>query len=158
MRGKSWSESFSTLLGVGRVGWMSGTAGSAAALLILLAAGGINPVVLILVIVTGTFAADRYAKESGTEDPGEVVIDEVAGFWTSMEGLDASSAIAAFFLFRVIDIVKPFPVDKMEKLPGGVGIMADDVCGGLMVNAILRLASWLLYSGGVDAIHKYFEG
>jgi phosphatidylglycerophosphatase A len=93
--------------------------------------------------------------EIGLSDPGEVVIDEVAGYWTSMLGLDSSNAIAAFFLFRVVDIVKPFPVDSMEKLPGGIGIMADDVCGGLIVNLILRLVSWMLFEDGFGAVSRH---
>jgi phosphatidylglycerophosphatase A len=118
---------------------MPGTLGSAAALLILEVFGGINAVVLLCTIFVGTLAADRYSRKIAVNDPREVVIDEVAGYWTSMAGLDISSAVIAFFLFRVIDIVKPFPVGKLEELPGGIGIMADDICGGIIVNIALRL-------------------
>jgi phosphatidylglycerophosphatase A len=129
--------------------------GTAAAFLILLAFGGINIFALVAVILLGTAASDLYAKKKGEADPQEVVIDEVAGYFVSMYGLGVSSAVAAFFLFRVIDIVKPFPVDSAERLPGGVGIMADDICGGLIVNAILRLVSWLFFADGLAAIGGY---
>ncbi|MDR1514972.1 MAG: phosphatidylglycerophosphatase A [Synergistaceae bacterium] len=155
---RTWYGAFATLFGIGRAGRMPGTLGSAAAFLILLPFGGINIFALAAVILLGTVTADMYAKERGAEDPSEVVIDEVAGSWISMYGLDASSAIAAFFLFRVIDIVKPFPVDSAEKLPGGVGIMADDICGGIIVNVILRAVAWffsVLFAGGFSAIGGY---
>jgi phosphatidylglycerophosphatase A len=59
-------------------------------------------------------------------------------------------------MFRVVDIIKPFPVRNMEKLPGGFGIMADDVCGGIMVNALLRALEWLFFNGGFAAVFKFF--
>ncbi|MDR0649288.1 MAG: phosphatidylglycerophosphatase A [Synergistaceae bacterium] len=148
----TWYGLFATFFGVGRVSKMPGTLGTAAALLIVLALGGVNIYALGAVILLGAVSADLYAKGKGVDDPHEVVIDEVAGYFVSMYGLGASSAVAAFFLFRVIDIVKPFPVDSAEKLPGGVGIMADDICGGVMVNAILRVVSWLFFADGFRAI------
>jgi phosphatidylglycerophosphatase A len=155
MRNVTWYWALATLFGMGHVGRMPGTLGSAAAFLILLLFGGINIFALIAVVLLGTIAADLYAKEKGAGDPSEVVIDEVAGSWISMYGLDVSSAIAAFFLFRVIDIVKPFPVDSAEKLSGGIGIMADDVCGGIIVNVILRAVSWLSFAGGWASVGGY---
>lgn len=131
---------------------MPGTLGTAVACALLIAAKGIPLWALALVILIGTVASDKYAKRTGTEDPSEVVVDEVAGYWISMVGLDPSFAIVAFFLFRVVDILKPFPVRNMEKLPGGVGIMADDVCGGVLVNILLRLLHWLFFKGGFSQI------
>jgi phosphatidylglycerophosphatase A len=152
---KTWHDMTATLFGLGRIGPMPGTLGTAAAFLILLPFGGINIIALIAVIFIGTAASDAYAKGKGASDPSEVVIDEVAGYWTSMYGLDASSAIAAFFLFRAVDIIKPFPVDSAEKLPGGIGIMADDICGGIIVNLILRFISWFFFADGFSAIGGY---
>jgi phosphatidylglycerophosphatase A len=156
MHDKTWYGIIATLSGLGNVGRMPGTLGSVAAMLVLIALGGVNIIVLLAVIGVGTIAADRYAKERGLDDPREVVVDEVAGYWTSMLGLGVSDAATAFFLFRVIDMIKPFPVDSLERLPGGLGIMADDLCGGLMVNAIMRVMSWLLFSGGFGAICGVF--
>ncbi|MDR1019412.1 MAG: phosphatidylglycerophosphatase A [Synergistaceae bacterium] len=151
----TWYGLTATFFGVGRVSRIPGTLGTAAAVLILLPFGGINILALGAVILLGTAASDMYAKKKGVNDPQEVVIDEVAGYFVSMYGLGVSSAPAAFFLFRVIDIVKPFPVDSAEKLPGGVGIMADDICGGLIVNAILRVVSWLFFEDGAAVIGGY---
>lgn len=149
---KTWYGMIATVGTVGMYTKMPGTLGTFVAFVLLLTAGGIPPWVLALTILIGTVAADRYAKSTGKEDPGEIVIDEVAGYWVSLAGLDPSFAIVAFFMFRVIDILKPYPVAKMEKLPGGIGIMADDICGGVIVNILIRLLHWLFFKGGFSAI------
>jgi phosphatidylglycerophosphatase A len=87
------------------------------------------------VTLGGVLVAERYAKDSGKHDPGEVVIDEVAGTLIAM-GLLANhgwlAQVLAFAAFRVLDITKPGPIDRVQKLkPEGVGIMADDVLAGL---------------------------
>jgi phosphatidylglycerophosphatase A len=155
---KSWYGLVSTFFGLGRLGKMPGTLGTAAALLILLAAGGVHPLALLFVIAAGGAASDLYARERGVTDPQDVVIDEVAGYWVSMAFMEVTllNAIMAFFLFRVIDIVKPFPVGTLEKLPGGVGIMADDICGGIFVNLFLRAIWWLLLADGLGSVGAYF--
>jgi phosphatidylglycerophosphatase A len=158
MPDRTWYGLLATFFGLGLTKRMPGTVGSAAGLLILAAFGGVNIIALAVTILIGTVVSDRYAREKGVSDPQEVVIDEVAGYWTSMLGLDVSSAIMAFFLFRVIDIVKPFPVDSAEKLPGGVGIMADDVCGGLIVNLFLRFVSWFLLKDGFGILRYLGAG
>lgn len=73
-------------------------------------------------------------------DPGRVVIDEIAGFYVTVAFLPQSTALGcvAFFLFRVLDIVKPPPARRAEALPGGVGIVADDVVAGFYGNLILQ--------------------
>lgn len=78
------------------------------------------------------------ARESGRKDPGVVVIDEVAGQWIALIGthFDWRHALLALVLFRLIDIVKPFPVRQMEKLPGGWGIVCDDLAAGLYACAV----------------------
>lgn len=156
MKGNSYARTWYGLIAtVGTVGLytqMPGTLGTAVACVLLIASGGVSPWLLAVLILAGTIASDRYAKAAGKEDPGEVVVDEVAGYWISMLWLDMSYAIIAFFLFRVVDILKPFPVRNMEKLPGGVGIMADDICGGALVNILLRLLRWLFLAGGLSRI------
>jgi phosphatidylglycerophosphatase A len=128
---------------------MPGTVGSAVTMLLLIPLLNVPLPVYIAVFAAvtavGVVASDMYEKKLGRIDPGEVVIDEAAGCMASMMGLGFSYIIPAFVLFRVIDILKPFPVKPMEKLPGGIGIMADDICGGFIVNLILRAtAHWYI--------------
>ncbi len=65
-----------------------------------------------------------------------------------MFGHAPANALGALFLFRVLDIVKPFPVCTLERLPGGVGIMADDIAAGVGANLILHGLLWLFLRGG----------
>lgn len=152
---KTWYGMIATVGGVGRFGRMPGTIGTFVAFLLLLLIGRVGVLPLAAVVVVGTLAADRYARAVAKDDPQEVVIDEVAGYWTSVFGLDATYAIVAFFLFRIVDILKPFPVRRLERLPGGIGIMADDICGGVLVNLIMRLATWLFFSNGFHIVRQY---
>jgi phosphatidylglycerophosphatase A len=91
----------------------------------------------------GIWAADVTAKASGCKDPGLVVVDEVVGQWLTLAAAPTFQLIpvlCAFFLFRLLDIWKPFPVRQLEALQGGWGIMADDVMAG----AYGALVLWLL--------------
>ncbi|VEN73090.1 Phosphatidylglycerophosphatase A [Candidatus Desulfarcum epimagneticum] len=76
------------------------------------------------------------------KDPGQIVIDEMAGMGVALMGLpfNLQTAVWGFFLFRFFDILKPFPIKRIErKLPGGAGIVMDDVLAGLFANTILRI-------------------
>ena len=77
-------------------------------------------------------------------DPGKAVWDEFIGMWATCILLPktVSWLAAAFFLFRILDIVKPWPVRRLERLPGGVGIMADDLLAGLYGAALLNGLRW----------------
>jgi phosphatidylglycerophosphatase A len=94
----------------------------------------------------GVAAAGHVARHMGVEDPGRVVADEVAGMWVSLLALPltATTAAAAFVLFRVFDVFKPYPARDLERLPGGWGIMCDDVMAGVYANLVLRagLLAW----------------
>lgn len=83
----------------------------------------------------GIWAADRYAASLNKKDPGAVVIDEVLGQWLTLAGAsrldDWRVWLAAFLLFRLFDIVKPFPVRRLEAIPGGAGIVIDDLGAGV---------------------------
>ena len=152
---KTWYGLVATFGTVGRFTKMPGTMGSIAACAVWLAAGTLPLWVIALTALIGTVAADLYEKNSGREDPGEVVIDEVVGLWLACWGLPVSYAIAGLVLFRIIDITKPFPVCTMEKLPGGIGIMADDIVGGIISNLLIRGIQWLLFTaGGITLINK----
>ena len=114
---------------------------------------GIAPYWLATVLVTalGVWASGRVAAELGVEDPQAVVIDEVAGVliavglasgWAFRGGL--VSAGLAVLLFRFFDIVKPGPIDSVQSLPKGWGIMMDDVLAGIAAGMVANAASpWL---------------
>jgi phosphatidylglycerophosphatase A len=94
--------------------------------------------------VVGVPAATIVARESGCKDPQFVVIDEVAGQWIALLGcpFDLRHAAIALVLFRLFDITKPFPARQLESLPGGWGIVFDDVAAGLYawgIAALLRI-------------------
>lgn len=97
----------------------------------------------LAVTVAGIRPSTVVARESGRKDPGFVVIDEVAGQMISLIGVPLSwnYLIAGFILFRSFDIVKPFPLRRLERLPEGAGIMMDDVGAGLYALVLLQL--WL---------------
>ncbi len=88
----------------------------------------------------GTAAADRLAARMGKKDPGRAVIDEVAGMWVSLLLLPfgVRTASIAFIAFRITDTLKPWPARQMEGLPGGWGIMADDMMAGVYANLMVR--------------------
>ena len=110
-------------------------------------------VVVFGVTLVGTWAASRVEKLSTKKDPGKVVVDEVAGQFIALIPvpfvLESAwwSAIIAFILFRFFDIVKPYPARKLESLPGGLGIMADDLVAGVYAGLAVMLiviVSWFV--------------
>jgi phosphatidylglycerophosphatase A len=105
--------------------------------------------VAIIVVVSGvgTWAASVAARHFGREDPGEVVIDEVAGQLVTLvaTGAGLAGTFLGFFVFRAFDVVKPWPVNRLERLPGGVGIMADDLLAGVFGNLTLRLVALVVH-------------
>ena len=96
---------------------------------------------IALALVFGVPAATIAERESGRHDPGFVVIDEVAGQWIALLFCPANWAhgLIALVLFRLLDITKPFPVRRLERLPGGWGIVFDDVAAGLYALGIASL-------------------
>lgn len=140
-----------TLFGIGHLQPGSGTWASAVTVLLWWAATRVlNPgwalpaaaAVALAVTLIGIPTSTVVARESGRKDPGFVVIDEVAGQMIALIGVPANwkYLLAGFILFRSFDIVKPFPLRRLEKLPGGTGIMMDDVGAGLY--ALVLLHSW----------------
>ncbi len=143
------SRVLTSCLGIGFI-WPPGTWGSLLGLALfwpLLAArpAATQAAATLVVIVVGAVAATRVSRSLETEDPSEVVVDELAGMWVALLGTSGWAAgVLAFFLFRFFDIVKPFPVRQAEALPAGWGIMADDVLAGLYALALVHLvAPWL---------------
>jgi phosphatidylglycerophosphatase A len=99
----------------------------------------------LIATTIGIPAATRVARESGREDPGHVVIDEVAGQWTTLIVChpDWRHGLLALVLFRLFDIAKPWPIRKLEALPGGWGIMLDDLAAGVLGLLVLTaLQRW----------------
>lgn len=101
-----------------------------------------------LAVFLGIPAATRVARESGRTDPSFVVIDEVAGQMIALIAAPVrwKTLLAGFILFRAFDIMKPPPLRQLEKIPGGAGIMLDDVGAGLYALAVLQIVlhlGWL---------------
>lgn len=135
--------------GAGYVPVAPGTAGSAVGVLLYLLTWKwtlTGQFALLLVIsVLGVWASHQAARHFGREDPGPVVIDEVAGQLLTLifAGGSPMTLVLGFLLFRALDIVKPWPARRFEDLPGGLGIMADDLMAGFYGRAILMAAASL---------------
>lgn len=98
---------------------------------------------IVLTFGLGLFVSTHVCRRLAIKDPGIVVIDEVVGMWVSLLFLPLTPAVAGlgFLLFRLLDIIKPYPARQFEALPEGLGIMADDVMAGIYVNLVLRVIS-----------------
>ena len=157
VRKTRWAWLLATFFGAGWLKPGPGTYGSAAAVLLWYGAAHLfHPVNTALAIATafaalaaaliGIPASTLVARESGREDPGFVVIDEVAGQWIALIAIrpDWQHAALALALFRLFDIWKPWPIGRLEALPEGTGIMLDDVAAGVLALAVgLALGRWL---------------
>jgi phosphatidylglycerophosphatase A len=98
-----------------------------------------------LLLAPASWAAGRVAQDKGLKDPQIVVVDEVVGQWITLAGATAltwKSWILAFLLFRAFDIWKPPPVRQLERIPGGAGIVLDDVMAGIYAALVLYAAGW----------------
>jgi phosphatidylglycerophosphatase A len=101
------------------------------------------------VTVVGIWAAGREEAHLGQHDPSCLVVDEAAGMLVTLVAVPPALgwALAGFVLFRVMDVWKPFPIDRLQRLPGGYGVVADDVLAGVYANVLLqlfgRLAAWV---------------
>jgi len=135
------SYAIATWFGCGFSPYAPGTAGSLAAIVIaavlhawLDSGRGSILILTAVLLIPGIWAAGDVAKREGREDPGLVVVDEVIGQWITLAGASVfnwKSYLAAFILFRALDVWKPPPARQFEDLHGGLGIVADDVMAGL---------------------------
>jgi phosphatidylglycerophosphatase A len=142
-----------TVLGCGSSPVAPGTAGSLAALALAVAlhefaglSGWHFAALAAVCFVPAVWASTRTARALHAKDPGVVVVDEVIGQWISLAGahtLNWKTYMAAFVLFRLFDIWKPAPVRQLERLPEGLGIVADDAMAGIYAALVLFLAGWL---------------
>ena len=139
-----------TWFGCGRAPAAPGTVGSAAAILIAIVLHRYTGIASwrFLLLAAALFfpavwSAGVAARVSKIEDPGFVVVDEVLGQWIALAGaprFTGVTCLAAFALFRLFDIWKPFPVRQLESLPGGLGINADDAMAGVYAALVIFLA------------------
>jgi len=142
------STRFATFFGVGYFPIASGTVASAAALpfgfAFVLWGWKAVAIASLAATIVGIWACGAHAKRVGILDPSECVLDEVAGQWISLlpvalyfRGHDWRPYVMAFFLFRLFDVLKPWPLSAAERLKGGWGVMADDILAGFIAAGIL---------------------
>lgn len=139
-----------TVGGVGYVPFAPGTVGSVAGLLVWWAlphAVAAQAAAIVVLFAVGCWAGNVAEHHFGRTDPGHVVIDEVVGILITlfMNPVTWKGALAAFVAFRVMDIIKPFPANRLEQLHGGVGVMADDAMAAVYANLAVRI--WHLVIG-----------
>ena len=134
-----------------------GTFGSAAGLVVFAAlrwsgSPALELAVIILLFAVGVWSANAAERHFGGVDPAPVILDEVVGMLITLAFLpvNITGAIVGFLLFRLFDVVKPWPANRLEALHGGLGVMADDAMAGVYGNVAMRLlvvalpAGWLV--------------
>ncbi len=145
------AEVAATFFYVGLVPYAPGTAGTvAAAVLYVVVLSRLGPLhyaaFLLVVAAVGVWSAGVMERAVGTRDPRCVVIDEVCGFGVTMALVPEPAwwtVVLGFVLFRVFDVLKPQPARALERLPGGAGVVADDVMAGLYANLVLQAVTRL---------------
>jgi phosphatidylglycerophosphatase A len=133
-----------TVLGVGYAPVAPGTFGSAAGLLLWMALPAspyVQGIAIVALFIVGAWSGSVAERHFGRSDPSQVVVDEVMGMLITlfMNPVGWRGATLGFLLFRVADIVKPYPANRLERLHGGVGVMADDAMAAVYANIALRL-------------------
>ncbi|HEX2617471.1 MAG TPA: phosphatidylglycerophosphatase A [Flavobacteriales bacterium] len=147
------SRIIASVAGIGYIGRGGGTVAAALAVLLWMLADAhavpwpLALTALVIITILGTWAAQRVERAWG-HDSNRVVVDELAGMGIALIALPGGWIVAgsAFVLFRVLDITKPLGIARMERLPGGWGVMGDDVLAGLYTNlllqAVVRYGPW----------------
>ena len=138
-----------TVGGVGYVPFAPGTFGSAAGLLVwwLLGSSVIaQGAAIIAIFAAGIWSGTVCERHFCRTDPGHVVVDEVVGMLITLFLIPVgwAGAVGGFLLFRLADVVKPFPANRFEHFHGGLGVMADDAMAAVYANLTLRLTLWLI--------------
>lgn len=132
-----------TVFGVGYTPFAPGTLGSAAGLLlwaVLPHSASAQAIAIVLLFLVGSWSGSVAERHFGRTDPSQVVIDEVMGMLITLflNPVGWPGIVAAFLLFRLFDVIKPYPSNRLERLSGGVGIMADDAMAAIYANLVLR--------------------
>jgi phosphatidylglycerophosphatase A len=128
-----------------------GTVGSAAGLVVYALVWWTQSSIVEVGLIAALFAAGVWAGTTaeryfGGIDPGPIVIDEVVGMLMTLAFIQVgwSAALTGFVLFRIFDVIKPYPAGRFEQLHGGLGVMADDAMAAVYANLSLRFLMWLL--------------
>ena len=131
-----------------------GTVGSAAGVALFYLIRGVEgvwaqPLLIAVLFAAGVWAASIAEQALGGTDPGPVVIDEVAGMLITLLWLPVTplGALVGFLVFRVLDVVKPYPSRQLESLHGGLGIMADDAMAAVYGHLLMRGLLWIAPAG-----------
>jgi len=155
---KYFSYWIATFLGIGKLPLAPGTWASLVAVplfypLILMGNPLVHVGVLVAIYFLGVFTCTQYAKDLGEVDPSSAVIDEVLGMGVAMLAIPKQGSfyqlafvVMAFILFRIFDIWKPYPIRRIEKLPGGWGIMTDDLVAGIYARIWIQVGIWWVSS------------
>ncbi len=143
---KLLTKIFSTFFGVGFIPLAPGTITSA--LIVLAYRFVLHPLswpilggLILLLFILGVWSAEAYSLVLNRSDPGRIVIDEACGQLLALLWVPADKFPLAlsFLVFRLLDVIKPYPLRLLEKLPGGWGIMADDIGAGLVTLGVVHL-------------------
>jgi phosphatidylglycerophosphatase A len=128
-----------------------GTVGSAIGLAVYLVVWWVGSPLVESALIVGLFALGVWAstiaeRYFGGIDPGPVVIDEVVGMLITLAfvPVGAMGALAGFVIFRIFDVIKPYPAGRLERFHGGFGVMADDAMAAIYANVTLRVLLWAL--------------
>jgi len=131
-----------------------GTVGSAAGVAVFYLIRGVEaawaqPLLIAVLFAAGVWAASIAEQALGGTDPGPVVIDEVVGMLITLLWLPVTplGAFAGFLVFRVLDVVKPWPSRQLESLHGGLGIIADDAMAAVYGHLLMRGLLWIAPAG-----------
>ncbi len=148
MRSERFLKNIATLGPVGYLPLAPGTWGSVCGLIFVELFDLASPIYFLIIaigICAGVIASGVAENVIGEKDSGHIIIDEFVGFLVAAYTVPHTHIllIAAFLLFRVFDILKPFPINRLEKrLSGGLGIMADDILAGIFANILLQVLIW----------------
>ena len=133
---------FTTGLFIGYIPGAPGTYGSLLAAVFVFCFPGLSNLILITgLFFLGVISSQLEENRTGLKDEGKIVIDEIIGMFITFVGFSLSPIviIIGFLLFRFFDIFKPFLIDRAQNLPGGWGVMADDVVAGIASNLLLQI-------------------
>jgi len=139
-----------TVFGVGYAPIAPGTFGSAVGLLLWVAlrhtSNEVQAAVILGLLVAGSLAGNVAERHFHRTDPSQVVVDEVMGMLITLflNPVGWTGALVGFLLFRAADVIKPYPANRLERLPGGFGVMADDGMAAIYANLALRLLLFLI--------------
>ncbi|MCX8123914.1 MAG: phosphatidylglycerophosphatase A [Spirochaetes bacterium] len=155
----NWKEFFFTGFFTGYFPKGSGTVGALLALLIYVIlhqiCGPYGTIANVMLVAFITYPAIKLGDDAeiyfAQKDPQEVVLDEMLGFWVTMlfHPFSLSSSVLGFFFFRLYDIIKPFPISRLEHLRGGLGIMIDDIIAGVYANITIAIIIAIIKAFGI---------